>query len=1437
LLTGNLEKVKKGIAKKIENEGGMNSVVGNVLSEYITRDSQLIEEILSGMGSENSIVEVTGASGTGKSFIFEKLNHVLKNKQMKYKVMIPRVRGGNQFYDFVQLLTGMEESEYREIISKSQEYEIKNRYDFYYYFTRQIENSQIETEIIVIYESSYLDEYTRDFIQFLINYLTKTNIKFIIFSGELHFPDGYNISMAAPTKEDIANILSNLAAKSDGDYVRDAEVIEHVSEQNYYSIQYILENYFTSSDVLQLDQMIDHKITIESIYQETFSKLNATELELLLYIYLLDTHAERKHLNELSGRKAIKALKTLDAEHLTIQIGDYFYVRKVEPLRSYFNDLEQKEQHRLISQIKEFSENEVCNEFLDRDAETQNQCISYLDLICDQENLLRCNNLLLEHLEDGPAKVEVLNRISQVKKETREINEAIEILRSSLKLAQSLDLPIYWIIHELADCLSINTNYSFALEVIKKYSPDKIEDYWHWKIILLKARLFMQLEDFEEAIKIVEEAYSVTSKIDNHKQSMQMRADTRKLKGLIYYYDNDYLKAQSMFEDALRLYKNADDIGGMAAAYNNLGVLAMSQGDWKETEKLYLESLKFEEQRYNLNGISFVYNNLGYLFDEKGDYEKSLFYLQKAYEIQLLLNDRYTVANILINIGVNHMDNGQYQLAANSFQEALQVSFKFNYYRLEIASLDNLGVCYFRWGDWTKAIKYYNDAIKKSREANFFEGLCQSYNNIGELYMRRGELDLAIDFYSQAKELLPKFNDDFQKADLFGNLGQALTMLNKFSEAYSYLVKSYEFFKTINQKDKIIEGALGHALYFIRSSNLESADYYLEYAMTLAKELDDEFRMGQCYYRMASLHENDPDLARQELSKALEFFRMKNKNFELTQANFEYARLIADKGEWEQALQILEENKTMVKKFGAIKFLEENDILIQEIRGKFKDQMQESKHQETLLNQFYEITQSLNNIHNIETILQIAINKIVEFAEADGGVLAFYYNQRVKNNWDYLFYNGYSASEKDHDILLEVINGTYDLNEGMNHKQPHFAPSYNNIISYPLTVRNERKGVIMLFTRYETRYFSEKMVNLVSALCNQIVVIVENISIAILQRSHASIREELAQNSEFPEIIGKSEGIQKIFRLIDKIKDTPTTVLLEGDSGTGKELIARAIHFSSNRRNKRFVAQYCGALTETLLESELFGHVKGAFTGASYDKKGLFEIANGGTFFLDEIADISLSTQAKLLRFLQEGEIKRVGSTITEKINVRVVCATNVSLSERVQTGEFRQDLYYRLNVIRIQVPSLRERKTDITLLSVHFLDKYCKRIGKRISGISGEALRYLSQYNWPGNIRQLENEVERAVTLSEDDSPINAIDLSPEVYHYQENAETLNLLEDNSLKAQVERLEREVISSALEDTGGNQTQAAKKLGMSRQGLIKKIQRYNVAKLDAQAKE
>ncbi|MFC1822494.1 sigma-54-dependent transcriptional regulator [Thermodesulfobacteriota bacterium] len=315
------------------------------------------------------------------------------------------------------------------------------------------------------------------------------------------------------------------------------------------------------------------------------------------------------------------------------------------------------------------------------------------------------------------------------------------------------------------------------------------------------------------------------------------------------------------------------------------------------------------------------------------------------------------------------------------------------------------------------------------------------------------------------------------------------------------------------------------------------------------------------------------------------------------------------------------------------------------------------------------------------------------------------------------------------------------------------------------------------------------------------------------------LRKQLEERSQYDEIVGKSDVMQEVYDLISRVAPTDSTVLITGESGTGKELIAQAIHGNSKRCYMPFVAVNCGALPESLLESELFGYEKGAFTGAEHTKKGRFELADKGTLFLDEIGDISLKTQVDLLRVLQGKEIHRLGAQQSKIVDVRILAATNRDLQEAISGNRFREDLYYRLNVISIDVPPLRERKDDIPLLADTFIRKYCLELNKERVKMSPAALKLLMDYNWPGNVRELENVIERALVIGQgkdilpNDLPFSRKELQPE--HFPK-----------SLKM----MERMHIEMILEETEWNISRAARQLDIDRQTLYNKIEKYNIKK-------
>ncbi|MGH1362642.1 MAG: sigma-54 interaction domain-containing protein [Calditrichia bacterium] len=378
-----------------------------------------------------------------------------------------------------------------------------------------------------------------------------------------------------------------------------------------------------------------------------------------------------------------------------------------------------------------------------------------------------------------------------------------------------------------------------------------------------------------------------------------------------------------------------------------------------------------------------------------------------------------------------------------------------------------------------------------------------------------------------------------------------------------------------------------------------------------------------------------------------------------------------------------------------------------------------------------------------------------------------------------------------------------------------------SVMCTPIVSNTSLIGAIYMDSRSGAGKFNQENLLFLQAFARQAAIALSNAAeFERLSTENKQLRRDIASTTIAPDIVGKSAGIKTVLSTIQDVAESNVSVLIEGESGTGKELVARAIHNNSLRNEKLFIPLFCGNLSENLLESELFGHKKGSFTGASEDKPGLFEEADGGTLFLDEIADISPTVQTKLLRVLQEGEIKRVGENSMRKVDVRILSATNKDLWEESQAGRFREDLFYRLNVISLKIPPLRERPSDIPLLAEHFLKKFQARANKSLK-LTADAIQSLKGYHWPGNIRELENAMERAVILTKNQK------VGGESFQLN-RPQKMNTLIGKPLK----EIEKHVILKTLEITDDNRTKAADLLGVSRRWLQYRLKEWGLVDED-----
>lgn len=495
--------------------------------------------------------------------------------------------------------------------------------------------------------------------------------------------------------------------------------------------------------------------------------------------------------------------------------------------------------------------------------------------------------------------------------------------------------------------------------------------------------------------------------------------------------------------------------------------------------------------------------------------------------------------------------------------------------------------------------------------------------------------------------------------------------------------------------------------------------------------------------------------------------------------------------------------------------------------------------------QLYKILETVSSFIKVDDVIEHITEEALALCQADQGAILLF-DPAGKNEAKTLIRQSSSRDIKLDHFLNMMLAGwvtnnnrpllTSNLEEAVG--KEFIKDQYteiSSVISMPLMLQGNMIGVLNLIRLQAKAEFSERelhLLNILGAIFGQY------IHNAKLHREVFNetlrLRKEVQDKYAFHGIVGQSPQLKSVFAILERVTPTDARVLIQGESGTGKELIAKVLHYSGPRKDKPFVAIDCGALPATLLEGELFGYLKGSFTGANRDKKGLFEVANGGTLFLDEIVSMPLEIQSKFLRAIQESEIRPLGSTQVRKVDVRIISAASSNLREKLESGEFRQDLFYRLNVVTVQLPPLRNRKGDIAILANHFLGKMTDRHNKPIKGFKPETMAHLEAYSWPGNVRELENIVERMVILTEEEQDYIPVDLLPfeiRPQTFSEPAESPALMPSpQNIKHKKANYEKAILLEALANNNWNQSAAARELGISERTVRYQMKKYNIQK-------
>jgi len=755
----------------------------------------------------------------------------------------------------------------------------------------------------------------------------------------------------------------------------------------------------------------------------------------------------------------------------------------------------------------------------------------------------------------------------------------------------------------------------------------------------------------------------------------------------------------------------------------------------------------------------------------------------------------------------------------------------------------NIGRAHMFLGEWSSADDYLERSSALARESACEYSLGLTFGNHAHLQMRRGTLAAAAGSLKEATVHAELAGDDLGLASTLSDFGELEHLRGNDQAALEFFARSEELMEQSGTIDDLPELHRRKAESLRALGHRDDAEVLVTAARTAAEEMGNRLEAANSLRVLGELaaDSDNPDEAVRLLEDAVERLRVLGAPYELNQTLQVLGRVLLGAGLHDAAIERLTEARDGFKRLGARRDARRAQEELAAATGQIAPGPGKLPDERERLAALYASSHSLSSAPSVDVLVQELADIAAAAMPADTVAVVLLTPGREP----VLARSSLCESRAGGDDTLSLVSAALsELHErdvhvllaGPDTATPILAPflksgGVRRLALVPMSSGERMVGALYLDYRARDGEFSEGDVRFLRALAVQAATLIDNAQLrSKLTDEVDSLRWVVDGRHKFASIVGQSLSMQQLFATLEKVARTSVTVLIEGESGTGKELVARAVHLNGPRKNERFVAQNCAALPEQLLESELFGHVRGAFTGAHRDKQGLFEAADGGTFFLDEIADMPPSLQVKLLRVLQEGEIRRVGATDHIDVDVRIIAATNKRLREEVKAGRFREDLFYRLDVVGVEMPPLRDRRDDVPLLAQHFLNRFCEASGEPERGFSDRAMDLLVNYDWPGNVRELENEIERAVALSDVGATITAECLSDRIRSVQVAIHPPKPGTRLSLKSMVEDVEKRVILQLLNENNWNKSRTAEALGLSRQGLLKKIGRFGLTR-------